>query len=153
MTPEDTELLVKASLDELGPNEYELLQELLAREPEAREELERLKNLEGLVAATPPASFDPYFANRVMQRLEVARAGAESTLADSLARMFYRIAPVPIALAVALFVFGAVNRSDDSQPLFESALGLQSMTLDEAFSFDAAYYAVEVEDSDVEGEG
>lgn len=152
MKPEDTELLLKASLDELGPDESERLRDLLARDPEARTELERLKSLENLVSATPPASFDPYFANRVMQRLEAEREGQVITLADSLAQMFYRIAPVALVLAVALFAFGAVNRSDDSQSLFESALGLQSMTLDEAFTFDATYYAVDAEDPDVEGE-
>jgi hypothetical protein len=87
-----------------------------------------------------------------MQRLKAEREGQGMDLADSLARMFYRLAPVPIALAAALFVFAAVNRSDDSQSLLESALGLQAMTLDEAFTFDATYYAIDAEDPDVEGE-
>jgi len=152
MKPEDIELLLKASLDELSPDDSERLQDLLARDPEARTELERQKSLENLVSATPAASFDPYFANRVMQRLEAEREGLNETLADSLARMFYRIAPVPIALAAALFIFAVVNRSDDSQSLLESALGLQAMTLDEAFTFDATYYAIDAEDPDVEGE-
>jgi anti-sigma factor RsiW len=153
MRPEDNELLLKASLDELDPGESDRLQDLLARDPKARTELEGLKSLENLVSATPPASsFDPYFANRVMQRLEAERKGQEMTLADSLARMFYRLAPVPIAMAVALFAFSAVNGSDNSQSLIESALGLQAVTLDEAFTFDATYYAIDAEDPDEGGE-
>jgi hypothetical protein len=105
----------------------------------------QLKSLEKLVAETPPASFEPYFANRVMQRLQAERAGSEISLADSLAQMFYRLAPAALVLAVALFAFSAVNRGESSQSLLESALGLQAMTLDEAFSFDAAYYALDVE--------
>lgn len=151
MTPEDAELLLKASLDELSPDESQRLQDLLARDPEAKSELDRLKTLENLVAGTPPASFDPYFATRVMQRLQAERAGPEMTLADSLARMFYRVAPAALAVAVALFAFGALNRSDDSQSLLESSLGLQAMTLDEAFSFDATYYATNEDEPDAGG--
>jgi hypothetical protein len=152
MTPDERELLLKASLDEMTPDESRRLRELLQRDPEAKSELERLKGLESLVARTPEASFEPYFANRVMQRIQAERETSPTALADNLARMFYRLAPAAALLAVVLFAFGAVNRSDDSQSLLESALGLQTVTLDEAFTFDATYYAIEAEAPDVEGE-
>lgn len=152
MTPDDKELLLKASLDEMTPDESQRLRDLLARDPEAKSELERLRGIGSLVARTPEASFEPFFANRVMQRLSTERETSATALADNLARMFYRLAPAAVMLAIVLFAFGAVNRSDDSQSLIESALGLQTVTLDEAFTFDATYYAIEAEDSDVEGE-
>ena len=152
MTPEDTELLMKASLDELSPDESRRLQDLLARDPEVKSELERLKGMANLVAEGQPASFEPYFANRVMQRLQSERKSSTTALADNLTRMFYRLAPAALVLAVALFTFGAVNRSEDSQSLLESALGLQAVTLDEAFTFDASFYAMDVEDSAAERE-
>lgn len=152
MKSEDSELLLKASLDELSPDESKRLEDLFARDPEAKGELERLRRIESLVAGAPQESFAPFFATRVMQRLDSERAGQTTSLADSLTRLFYRVAPAALVLAVALFAFGAVTRSDDSQSLLESALGLQAVTLDEAFSFDATYYAMDVDDTDVGGE-
>lgn len=152
MTPEETELLTKASLDELSSDEERRLQDLLAREPEVKAEFERLKGMANLVAGAQPASFEPYFANRVMQRIQGGREGGATALADSLTRMFYRLAPAAALLALVLFAYGAVNSSDESQNLLESALGLPAITLDEAFTFDATYYTVDTEDQNVGGE-
>ena len=149
MTPEDTELLTKAILDELSPEESRRLQDLLAGDPNAKDELERLKGVANLVSDTDAAAFDPYFANRVMQRIKAERQSLGSALAESLTRIFYRLAP---AAALLLFAYGAVNRSDDSQTLLESALGLPAITLEEAFTFDATYYTVDTEDQNVGGE-
>jgi len=106
--------------------------------------------LKDLLAATRPARFKPHFADRVMQRLKTERQRYAVALSDSLARMFYRLAPAALLMVVALFVFGAVNRSDASQSAIESALGLQAVTLDEAFTFDATYYTI---DADVPNAG
>ncbi len=152
MNSENSELLLKASLGELSPVETEQLQDLLARSPEASAELERLKRLENLVAGTGSESFAPFFANRVMQRLNAEKADRALSLADSLAWLFYRTTSAALIVAVVLFAFSVVNRGETSQSLFETALGLPAVTLDAAYSFDATYYSRAVDDPTAGGQ-
>lgn len=118
---------------------------LVIMEPEYNDLLE--KKIGDLVSTAGQDSFAPFFADRVMQRLRAERTAKAATLAESLAWLFYRTAPAALMLAVILFTYSVVNRTDNSQTLFESALGLPALTIEAAYSFDASYYALEVDES------
>jgi anti-sigma factor RsiW len=146
MKTRDHKLLLRASLDELSPDEAGRLQDLLDRDPEARSELERMRRLQDLVAGAPRGSFAPLFASRVLQGLRAERAVERTSLADSLAWLFYRAAPAALLLVAALLAFNVVSRGEDSQSPIEAALGLPAVTLDAAYAFDATFYTRDVDE-------
>ena len=152
MKAEHRELLLRATLNELSPEEATRVQELLTRDPDARSELERLGRLDQIMKQAPRPSFAPFFANRVMQRIRSERSAQQTaSLAESLAWLFYRAAPAAVAVAAALFAFNVFSGRQESQSPLDAALGLPVVTLEAAYTFDATYYSVTVAEPTGEG--
>ena len=93
----------------------------------------RAEGLGGLLRGGTPTSFGPSFADRVLERLGSAGTPAIPSIADLMGRLFTRLAPVGVALAV---IIGAWNLSTAEEGLstIEAALGLEPVDLAEGYS-------------------
>lgn len=108
------ELLYRTFDDRLTEEERKRLDEALAASEELRAEKERISAMRSAISSNAAVSFEPFFAERVMNRirdLEKADAG-EDLFFESLYRMFR-----PLALAASLAVFTLISwnlsKSDD----------------------------------------
>ncbi|MGH7564341.1 MAG: hypothetical protein ACREK5_07950, partial [Gemmatimonadota bacterium] len=71
-----------------------------------------------------------------------ARIAAETPrrLAASLVPRFRRLAPVALAIILALLTHNLLTGGTPAQSAVEAALGLEPLTLEVAFDFDSATY-------------
>ena len=99
MDNSDRELLMRALGNEGSAEERNRLAELLARKPELRPEWEQMQQVQRLLEDSGSASFRPFFASRVMRRIEArSRATAADILADGLLRLFRPLVPLALVL-------------------------------------------------------
>jgi hypothetical protein len=151
MNAREKELLLRASLDELGPGEVSRLSDLLARSEEARIELEGMKRLRSVMADAPQPSFEAFFPTRVMQRVRSEREGGRTALAEILAGQFRRAAPVALAALISLIVFNLVTGRQVFDKPLEAVLGLPSVTIEAAYDYDPTYFSVSAAETTGEG--
>ena len=99
MDNSDRELLMRALGNEGSAEERNRLAELLASKPELRAEWEQMQQVQRLLEDSRSASFRPFFASRVMRRIEArSRATAADILADGLLRLFRPLVPLALVL-------------------------------------------------------
>ena len=99
MDNSDRELLMRALGNEGSAEERNRLAELLARKPELRPEWEQMQQVQRLLEDSRSASFRPFFASRVMRRIEArSRATAADILADGLLWLFRPLVPMALVL-------------------------------------------------------
>ena len=99
MDNRDRELLMRALDDEWSAEEQERFAALLARRPELRAEWKRMQQVQGLLEESRSSSFGPFFASRVMQRIEArGKSTAAENLADALVRLFRPLVPLALML-------------------------------------------------------
>ncbi len=103
MDNRDRELLMRALSNEWSAEERQGFAELLARKPELRAEWEQMQQVQRLLEGSRSTSFRPFFASRVMQRIEASgQPTAAENLADALVRLFRPL--VPLALMLTAFI-------------------------------------------------
>ncbi len=107
MKEEILELLGRSFDSSLSDAEQQQLDEALAESAELRAEKSRLETLRNAVSSSAATSFDPFFADRVMQRLreEQAEGSEESLIADSLIVLFRRVAAVAAVLTLCVMSY------------------------------------------------
>ena len=123
----ERKLMLKALEDDLSSDERDRLKTLFDASPELRDEYDELLHTQKWVAYARYDSFKPYFAERVLQRLQGDR---DSIFSDdfyiSLVHNFYRLAftvLVIIMLIGSYNIFSADNTST-KQPVIESVIAL-----------------------------
>ena len=136
MNERDHILLLRGLSDELSPDEKPDFEALIANNPEAKAEYQRLEELNHMLSTSAYDSFGPSFADRVMERVGRGEQYVRTTLADALASIFARVAPLGAAAAIILGVYNFVTFDAGQSPL-EAAMGLQPVTVQTAY--DAAF--------------
>lgn len=120
------------SFDEaLTPAEKLFLDNALKQHRELREEKERISALREKVSRNGSQSFEPFFAERVMQRIsrpEYAASGQE-IFWDSLVAMFR---PIAIGAAIILVVILTYNIKKSDHFSLAEAFATQEVTLEDA---------------------
>jgi hypothetical protein len=100
-------LLYRSFDDELNEKEREQLENALKESKELQKENERIHAQRQALSESTPASFKPFFAERVMNRIESPgkkKNGIESFY-ESLWMMFRRFAIVGAALLLLLLIY------------------------------------------------
>ena len=90
--------MLRALTGELTAQERAAFERTLATDDARRAEWEHLQKVSGLLRDSRAASFRPFFAGRVVQRVK----SREESLADALMWLFRPL--VPVALAVVAFL-------------------------------------------------
>lgn len=129
MKDELLDLLYRSYDGDLTAEEQSRLREGLASSPDLRAEKERLEQLRGAIKSGATESFEPFFAERVMQRLEVEPKSINGLtgLVDSLAQAFRRVAVVGAAAAVILI---ALNLSSSEDKSLAAAFGVEESSVE-----------------------
>lgn len=134
----DRELLIRYLDGELKEDERGRLSVRLAQEKDLHARLERLRRLRHALQVSRPASFAPFFSQRVVERLAPAakRNGAEA-LYQSLRWLFARTAVAGLVGAAALGAYNAVAYQDIGvfSSIAEAVLGLPSTSFVDALSY------------------
>jgi hypothetical protein len=107
------ELLYRSLDGDLTADEQQTLDGALLESPELRQERDRLSALRQTLGESRRTSFEPFLAERIIQRLQ-AKTGPEAYLEgilDSLMLIFRRVAVVGAVIAVAVIAFN-LSRSD-----------------------------------------
>jgi len=130
MNKRSRELLFRSFDDRLTEREQRELKEALAASPELQEEKEHLTALRGDITAGAADSFKPFFAERVMHRLESSGVAEPGPMLffESLARLFRRVA---VAGAVAVVALVVINLWDSGDVSLNAAVGAPETTLEE----------------------
>src|SRR5690606_12666932 len=129
-------LMLRSLSGELSNEEEELLRRMLAGNPEARAEMERMELTSGVLKRSGKAAFVDGFADRVMQRLQGERQHRGFIpSAEFLAPLFYRLAGVALTLLLIVGIHNVVtNTSTFQQSPVEALFGLPQVNVERAYS-------------------
>jgi anti-sigma factor RsiW len=131
---EHREVMIRALTGEADERERERLLARLEREPGLQAEYDRLQALGRAMSGGEKPTFGPFFAARVMNRLERERVGATS-LYESLRWAFARVAVAGLVACVGLGVYNTVIASSAAvgSSAIESALGVPAENLETVY--------------------
>jgi anti-sigma factor RsiW len=127
--------LLEQSLDDaLAPDERDEFEALLRSDASYARQFERERRMHRMTADAAPRAFDAGFADRVMGRLREAPNAALRVDFDAmLMRLWRRLAPVPLTVAVVLAGYNAYvgpRHLGAGASLVELLFGLPPVTLD-----------------------
>ncbi len=130
---DDRELLIRAVTGEIDDLERARLEERLAQDPTLGAERGRLQALGSLLAAGAETSFQPFFAARVMRRLQLP--SGNGSMYEAMRWAFARVAVGALVACASIGLFNAIDGSgrETTGSALESALGLPAENLETAF--------------------
>ena len=129
---EKTRNLLYRSFDEdLTPEEKKGLIEALENSFELKQEKEQIVQLRKNIKEGKASSFKPFFAERVLNRIQASgKNREEETFFNSL---FVLFRPVAIAAAVLTIFVAGYNIANSGNVSLEGALAIPEVTLDDAY--------------------
>ncbi|NOT76862.1 MAG: hypothetical protein HOP08_18210 [Cyclobacteriaceae bacterium] len=137
MSHEETENLYLKSLDQpLSDFERQLLTNAIQGNAGFAEEIERYKEMRESLTRQQPATFGPYFAQKVISRIQGMREEIDNSIA-----YFFKKYQLPafgflIALVVGNMFFTPTDFSDSADVTTEDSSFVESSNDDELLSFD-----------------
>jgi hypothetical protein len=125
------QLLYRSFDAQLSAEEQEQLDSALKKSAELRTEQERIAQMRRNIAEQNTASFKPFFADRVMQRIREKTTQTESdVLYDSMFRFFK---PVMIAVIILIITITFYNIGSTKQFSLAGALAVPQVTIEDAY--------------------
>jgi hypothetical protein len=132
MDEKNKSLLYRSFEQELSPEEKENLEQALSRTEELRREKETIIQLRRTIREGKVDSFRPFFADRVLNRIQAYSKGRnDESFFDSLFMIFR---PVAIAAVILIIMVTVYNITTSGQLSLESVLAVPEVTLDDAYS-------------------
>lgn len=130
MRREHEKLLMLALGDELAPDQKAEFERLLAADAGFRSEWEGLRRTRQWLDGAAAASFEPYFATRVMARI----GQRQESVAEGLVRLFWPLVPATVALALVLSVVNwrAGDLMGEGASTLEVAFGMPAVSVEAA---------------------
>ena len=132
MDKKQRDLLYRSFDDALTPKEDAQLEQALAESKSLRKEKERITALRNAVSSKAARSFEPYFADRVMQRIvqTTKKERGRETYFDALFSVFRPVVVGAIILIIVLLSYNII-RSD--RVSLAGAFAEPQVTLEEAY--------------------
>ena len=132
MKEKDLELLYRSFDAPLTPEEQKRLKNALVGSKALRQEKKRIESIRKSVAHSAAHSFKPFFADRVMQRIEKSRQ--EQTESDPFFESLIAVfRPVAMGAAVLMIVLLTFNMIKSDRLSLAGAFAEPEVTLAEAF--------------------
>jgi hypothetical protein len=129
-------LLYRSFEEQLNQEEYNKLEDGLENSFELREEKEKIIRIRRILQTDKIDTFKPFFADRVMNKLEAAGKDLEE---DSLFEsLFFLFKPVAIAATALIIVIACYNIVSTGQFSLEGAMGIPEVTVDDAYEITVA---------------
>jgi hypothetical protein len=125
------DLFYRSFDSDLTQREKIMLEEALASSKELRQEKEMISSLRQNIQGVKDAAFNPGFADRVMNKINLSDQGGENEqFFDSL---FVIFRPIAIAATVLIIIIAGYNMSSTGQFSVEGALGIPEITVDDVY--------------------
>ncbi len=130
------ELLYRSFDDRLSPDEQQELDAALAASEELQKEKERISALRSAVSSSGSASFEPFFADRVIQRIHSEKNQQSNGVENFFESLLWAFRRIAIAGAVAVILLFAANLSQGKELSLDSALAMPQLTLEDAWELE-----------------
>ncbi|HTX17185.1 MAG TPA: hypothetical protein VMG34_00890 [Bacteroidota bacterium] len=130
MNRSDYNLLLRSFTAPLSDDEHRTLEAALASSGELRACREELKELRTILPPKEQASFKPFFAERVEERLRSGGSPIDS-------RYFLAFRPIAAAAAILVILLSAYNLSRSGVLSVESAFGYSYPSLPQVLTLEA----------------
>ena len=125
------QLLYRSFDVQLSTEEQEQLDSALKKSADLRKEKERITQMRNNIADKKSASFKPFFADRVMQRIREKTIQAQTDIFyDSLFTFFK---PVMIAVIILIITITFYNMGSTNQFSLAGALAIPQVTIEDAY--------------------
>ncbi|MFZ5979388.1 MAG: hypothetical protein ACOYVF_02045 [Candidatus Zixiibacteriota bacterium] len=118
------EILYRSFDSPLDPVEARLLDDALRDSEELRREKEAIEEMRQALAAGKPEGFQPFFAEKVMNRIETMETESEPSVHFMESLMVY-FRPMAIIATTAVLILLAINLKTGGNWSIQSALGLE----------------------------
>lgn len=125
------ELLYRSFDSGLDQREKIMLEKALASSKELRQEKEIIESLRQDIKGEKETSFNPGFADRVMNAITNQRSENETEQFFDSLFVFFR--PIAIAATVLIIIIAGYNMSSSGQYSVEGALGIPEVTVDDVY--------------------
>jgi anti-sigma factor RsiW len=128
------DLLYRSFDGQLLPEEQQRLEEALASSKQLRDEKERIVALRKTISGNAAQSFEPFFAERVMQRITAEMEQKLETVEDFFNSLLWSFRRVALAGAIAVLLLFANNllRADDLS--LDSLLAMPQLTIEDTWA-------------------
>lgn len=118
------EILYRSFDSPLGAEEARMLDDALKESEELRREKEAIEDMRQALAAKESEGFGPFFAEKVMNRIDGLEAGEEPS-ARFLESLMAYFRPIAIITTTAVLILLAINLKTGGNWSIQSALGLE----------------------------
>ena len=124
-------LLYRSFDTSLNPEEQKKLDEAMEQSDQLRKESERIKIIRKKLEANKEQSFNPFFADKVMQRInKISIMDNNELFYESLFKVFK---PVMVAAILLIIGISSYNIANTRQFSLEGVLAVPEVTLEQAF--------------------
>jgi hypothetical protein len=125
------DLLYRSFDSDLNQEEKKMLEEALSHSKELRHEKEIIASLRENIAGSKTPSFNPFFADRVMENIHASEQTDENEKFFESLFVFFR--PIAIAATVLIIIIAGYNMSTTGHFSLEGALGVPEVTVDDVY--------------------
>ncbi len=125
------DLLYRSLDSELSPEEKKLLEQALSQSKQLKQEKEMISSLRKDIKRSKITSFQPYFADRVMENIRSSKQIDESEQFFESLFVFFR--PIAITAAVLIIIIAGYNITTTGYFSIEGALGIPEVTVDDVY--------------------
>ena len=123
-------MLYRSFDEELNSEDEKKLQEALANSDELRKEQKQILELRKMVAGTKADSFKPFFAEKVMQKIQ-RRSESENIPESFFDSLIATFKPVAVGVAILLIILMSYNLKKSGNLSFASAFAEPEVTLED----------------------
>ena len=125
------DLLYRSFDSDLNQKEKKILGEALSHSKELREEKEMIATLRMNIKESKTTSFNPFFADRVIENIHLSEQTDESEKFFESLFVFFR--PIAIAATILIIIITGYNMSTSGRFSLEGALGVPEVTVDDVY--------------------
>jgi len=129
MKNEQLNLLYRSFDEELKPEEQAQLSKILSESASLRAEKKRVQEMRDIISGSAVESFKPFFAKRVMQRIQVT-AETRFNLINSFGDLLKIFRPILMTASTTIVIIVAFSVWTSGSFSIESVLGIPGFTID-----------------------
>ncbi len=125
------DLLYRSFDLDLNPEEKKMLEQALSQTKELRQEKEMITSLREDIKRSKMTSFQPHFADRVMENIRSSIQIDESEQFFESLFVFFR--PIAITAAILIIIIAGYNITTTGHFSIEGALGIPEVTVNDVY--------------------
>jgi anti-sigma factor RsiW len=125
------DLLYRSFDGQLTPEEKQLLEKTLAQSKALQKEKERIVGLRKTISGSALQSFEPFFAERLMQRIQAERESQSAAGEDFIGSLLWSFRRIALAGAIAVLLLLTSNIVQKGEISLNSMLAIPQLTIED----------------------